>query len=82
MQNNALLWLKPGDTFGEGVNKSTLVYREMKNGHFYGLIWNNYLELGSICRLDAFKYYITVFSKEDGINYIKEHDEHHFEYFI
>lgn len=82
MKANALLWLKVGDTIGEGLDENTLVYKEMKNGHFYGLFWNDFLDAGSVVRLDDAQYYLTVFSKENGINFIKEHDEHDFEYYL
>lgn len=82
MKSNALLWLKTGDSFGEGANRLTLVYREMKNGHFYGLLWNDFIDIGSIVRLDDATYYITVFDKDNGIDFIKQHDEHDFEYYL
>lgn len=82
MNIGALLWLKVGDTIGNGLDENTLIYREMKNGHFYGLFWNDFLDMGSIVRLDDAKYCTTVFSKEDGVNFIKQHDEHDFECYI
>ena len=82
MEIGTLLWLKVGDTIGEGLDANTLVYKEMKNGHFYGLFWNDFLEMGSVVRLDDAKYYLTMLDKERGINFIKEHDEHDFEYYL
>lgn len=78
---NALLWLKVGDTFGEGVNEQKLIYREMKNGHWYGLIWNTFLEIGSIIRLDDAKYYMSVMDKETGIDFIKNATHEALEYY-
>ena len=74
MRRDALLWLKVGDTISDGLDSHTLIYRELKDGHFYGLLWGGLLDLGSVVRLDDCGYILTVFDKEDGIEFIKEHD--------
>lgn len=46
MKTNALLWLKVGDTFGDGANQLTLAYREMKKRSFLWLIVERFSRYG------------------------------------